>query len=103
MPESLDVGLQEIADEIGFHARAAAEMDDRVHADDRAIDRGAIRDVAHVSVVRARRGLEVEGSERAMRLEAVENSLADIAGGTGDEDELGRPRRVHGRNLIHPS
>jgi tetratricopeptide (TPR) repeat protein len=25
-------------DEIGFHARAAAEMDDRVHADDRAIE-----------------------------------------------------------------
>lgn len=103
MPESLDVGLQEIPHEISLHARAAAEMDDRVHADDRAIDRGAIRDVAHVSVVRARRGLEVEGPERAMRLEAVENSLADIAGGTGDEDEFERRRRVHGRNLIHPS
>ena len=29
--------------------------------------------------------------------------VLDIAGGTGDEDELGRRRRVHGRNLIHPS
>jgi hypothetical protein len=64
-------------------------MDDGVNADDGALDRGAIRDVAHVQIVRAWRRPQIKGPEREVRLETVKNSLPNIPGRTGDEDELG--------------